>query len=134
MIGQDFTVGSTGFVNYFPSSERTARNIREAYEKHGDDIIILDGEDDWYADPIFNVSGILKDIGVCALDDFHIGISGMSKSGKVLKKEDLPKVIEYVKHFAPHYVTHGRSARWRLAYYDRDKEQWCVLVKREWDD
>lgn len=56
---QDFTVSSTGFVNYFPSSERTAQKVAVAYEKHGDDIAIVDGEDDWNANRIFNVDFIL---------------------------------------------------------------------------
>ena len=51
----DCIISSTGFVNYFPSSERTQRAIEEAFRKFGNDIAIIDGEDDWYASNVFKV-------------------------------------------------------------------------------
>ena len=130
---QDFTVSSTGFVNYFPSAERTARNVKLAYEQHGDSIAIIDGDDDWYADPIFHVSRILNDAGIKSLGSFHTGISGISNSGAVIAAKDLPKLITWVEKNNPKYKTHGKAVRSRLAFYDKAEDKWCTLVQKEWD-
>ena len=91
----DCIISSTGFVNYFPSSERTQRAIEEAFRKFGNDIAIIDGEDDWYASKVFKVFYLLaKRFKIKIIGTFHTGISGMSYSGAVIAKTDLPKFIK----------------------------------------
>ncbi len=127
----DFTVSSTGFVNYFPSSERTARKVAAAYEKHGDDIAIVDGEDDWNANRIFNVDFILDKAEIQMVDSFHTGISGITKSGAVINKEDLPKFIDWVEKNKIRILSteKGRSFMCKLKWYDKENAQWVTLVE-----
>ena len=90
----EVTVGTTGFVNYFVSNDRTQRKIKEAFEKYGNDIAIIDGEDDWNAAKIFHIGWLLEKFNIKPLGDFHIGISGIAKSGQVIRKSDLEKFIK----------------------------------------
>ena len=90
----DFTVSSTGFVNYFPSSERTQRETEAVFRKHGNDVVIINGEDDWNASPIFKVGTLLEKFKINIIDTFHDGISGITQSGRVIAKKDLPIFIQ----------------------------------------
>ena len=129
----DFTISSSGFINYIPSAERTKRQIENAYKQFGEDIAIIDGDDDWYADEIFKVSLLLQKAGIEKLGDFHIGISGISKSGAVIKAEDLQKFLAYVKIHAPRFIIEpGQGIRYRLAVYDKVADGWDVLVAKAW--
>jgi hypothetical protein len=130
---QDFTVSSTGFVNYFPSSERTAREVKAAYERNGEDIVLIDGDDDWYADEIFHVLTVLDHAGIKAVDRFHTGISGISKSGAVIKKADLPKFIGFIEKNGPYYEEPKGGVRSSLKYYDKEAGKWVVLVRKGWE-
>lgn len=130
---QQFTVSSTGFVNYFPSTERTARAVKAAYDRNGENIAIIDGDDDWYADEIFHVWTVLRHAGIKAVDSFHTGISGISESGAVINKADLPKFISFVEKNGPYYEEPKGKARSSLSYYDKEAEQWVVLVRKGWD-
>ena len=89
----DCTIGNTGFVNYFPSNERTQRKIKEAIEKHGTDIAIINGEDDWNCSDAFHIGYLLNRFGIIPLDKFHDGISGITCSGAVIRKSDLQTFI-----------------------------------------
>lgn len=81
------------WVNYFPSAERTANNVKNAFVTHGEDIAIIDGEDNWNASQIFHIGFLLDQFNIKPLDDFHTGISGITKSGKVIKQSDLTEFI-----------------------------------------
>jgi len=129
---RDFTIGSTGFVNYFPSSERTARVVKAAYDKYGEDIALIDGDDDWYADQIFHVTTVLKNAGIKAIGSFHTGISGISESGAVIKKADLQKFISFIEKNGPYYEEPKSGVRSSLKYYDKEAEKWVVLVQKGW--
>lgn len=89
----DCTIGTTGFVNYFSSNERTQRKIKEAIEKHGSDITIINGEDDWNCSNAFHIGYLLNRFGIVPLDKFHDGISGITCSGAVIRKSDLQTFI-----------------------------------------
>ena len=93
----EMTVSSTGFVNYFVSSERTARQINAAFAKYGNDIVIVNGDDDWFANDVFKVDVLLEKANLEKLGYFHDGISGLSHSGAIIKKDDINKFIEFIK-------------------------------------
>ena len=82
------------FVNYDNSKERTDNKINEAIMKYGKDIAIINGEDNWNACKIFNISFLLDKFGIEKLGNFHNGRSGITSSGCVIKKVDLAKFIE----------------------------------------
>ncbi len=128
---QEMTVSSTGFVNYFPSDERTARQIAGAYAKYGDDIIIIDGDDDWFANAIYHVSSLLQKAGLQKIADFHIGISGISKSGAVIKKSDLPAFIRFIQdnYISIMVNSDTNDGTSRLAYYDKENTKWVTLLE-----
>jgi hypothetical protein len=85
---------SSSFVNYTPSKERTANNVNAVLQKYGNDIAIIDGNDDWNGCIIFKISTLLNKFGIETIDSFHSGISGISKSGCVINKSDLSTFIK----------------------------------------
>ena len=130
----DCTVSSTGFVNYFPSSERTRRAIDEAFEKYGNNIAIIDGEDDWYASKVFRILYLLKKFNITKLADFHTGISGISVSGAVINKSDLPKFIKMFnkEKWKIHREFPGTLGSIRI--YDTDIQDFRTFFKLETRD
>lgn len=128
----EMTVSSTGFVNYFVSSERTARQIAAAYAEYGNDIIIINGDDDWFANDAYKVDVLLKKAKLEKIDDFHNGISGMSHSGAVIKKDDIDKFIKFVKkNYFKIWNKSKYNSNSRLSYYDKENERWVVLLKTD---
>lgn len=87
-------VSSTGFVNYNPSKERTDRKVKEVFDKYGDEVVIINGTDNWNGCKLFNISFILGLFKIQKIDDFHNQISGITKSGAVIKKSDLETFIK----------------------------------------
>jgi len=126
----DCTVSSTGWVNYFPSDERTARQIEAAYGQLGDDIVLLDGEDDWYAPAIFHVTNDCDAAGIEVIGRIHTGISGISQTGAVIKKEDLPKFIQYCNDQIAEHPEIKRSSWNPVKYYDRGKQVWIYIWEK----
>lgn len=84
----------SSFVNYMPSKERTANKVKEVLQKYGNDVVIIDGDDDWSGCIIFKISTLLDKFGIEMIDSFHSGSSGISKSGCVINKSDLPIFIK----------------------------------------
>jgi hypothetical protein len=81
------------FVNYTPSKERTDYLVAEAIRKYGEDIVIVNGEDNFNACPIFKIGFLLDKFKIEKLGVFHNQVSGISTSGCVIKKSDLEKFI-----------------------------------------
>jgi hypothetical protein len=90
----DMTISSHGFVNYFPSSERTQRETEATIKKYGTDVVIINGEDDWNASIIFKIGSLLEKFKINSIGTFHDGISGITNSGRVIAKADLPNFIK----------------------------------------
>jgi len=87
-------VSSNGFVNYFNyTAEGINRALEEIYKDLGD-VVVLDGDDDWYGKAIYKPCRIAEEAGVKVLAFFHTGISGMTCSGIVIASGDLEKVLK----------------------------------------
>lgn len=82
------------FVNYTPSKKRTEEKVKEAIQKYGNDIVIINGEDNFNACPIFKIGFLLNKFKIEKLGDFHNQVSGISNSGCIIKKEDLDIFIK----------------------------------------
>ena len=111
-------------------TESEAQRIEATYKDYGEGIVIIDGDDDWGADPIFRVRGVLKKAGVEALGGFHTGSSGVTESGAVIRSMDFPKFAEWVGANAPDYPDPEGRVRSRLRYYDRDAGMWVILAQK----
>lgn len=124
------SISSTGFINYFPSSERTKEAIAQAYRDCGKDIAIIDGEDNWYASRIFHIGYLLQRFNIKKLADFHTGISGISKSGAVIAKKDLPKFIrEFNKHKWEIYNETRSTSFGDVSIYDDETKSWKLFFR-----
>ena len=88
------TISSTGFVNYFPSKERTDRKVKEVFDKYGDEVVIINGTDNWNGCKLFRIGFMLELFKIQKVDDFHNQVSGITKSGVVIKKADLETFIK----------------------------------------
>lgn len=89
--GQGHT-GSTGFTNYRPGTRQdVARALDDVFADHPD-AVVVDGDDDWYACGADRPASWPEMFGVEALAFFHSGISGISKSGVVLSREDFDRI------------------------------------------
>ena len=129
----DFTISSTGFVNYFPSAERTQRKLDEAFEKHGKDIAIINGEDDWHASNVFHISFLLDKFKIEKIDNFHTGISGISHSGAIIAKSDLSKFIKMFNRMKWKIYRENRKANLgSIRIYDNDERVWRTFFSLEW--
>lgn len=93
------TISSTGFVNYLPSKERTDRNVKEVFDKYDDEVVIINGTDNCSGCKLFRIDFMLKLFKIQKVDDFHNQVSGITKSGVVIKKADLET---FIKKFNKH--------------------------------
>lgn len=132
----DLTVSSTGFVNYFPSSERTDRKVKEAYQKYGEYIAIIDGDDDWYASHLFRPGILCEDWKIPVLGKFHTGISGISNSGVVISKKDLESFINKFnrnKYSILRDFPHKGLSFDSIKIYDKEKNGWMTFFEMNFD-
>ena len=130
------TIGTTGFVNYFMSNERTERNVKEAVEKYGTDIAIINGEDDWNCSDAFHIGRLLEIFGIEQVGKFHNGVSGITTSGAVIHKADLPTFITKYNRIKYNMmrkdIYYGRQRRdGQIEIYDFDKGCFKVFFKAE---
>lgn len=132
----DFTVGSTGFVNYFPSTERTERNVKEAFQKYGENIAIIDGDDDWNASALFHPSTLCEKWHIPLLGYFHSGISGISKSGVVISKNDLENFIKFFNKRKYEILKNSRHkglSEESIRIFNGEKKCWETLFEVRFD-
>ena len=133
---QDFTISSTGFVNYFPSTERTERAVKAAYEKFGDNIVIIDGDDDWNASKIFRPVSLCNEWKILILDYFHSGISGISKSGVIISKYDFEKFIKKFNEKKYRYLSlfpHKSFGKENIKIYNNEKKGWEIFFEMDFN-
>lgn len=83
-------VGSSGFTNYMDNKP----NPMAVFKDHPT-AIIVDGDDNWYADKEKRPATVVRDAGIEPLAWFHSGISGITKSGAVLTPKDFAKLEAY---------------------------------------
>ena len=126
------------FVNYIPSEERTDNNINEAIMKYGKDIVIINGEDNWNASKIFHIDFLLEKFGIEKIGDFHDGISGISKSGCVIKKTDFNKFIEMFNkrkwELLRSFGTGQMSFTERIKIFNPEVNEWKVFFEMSYGD
>lgn len=91
---RDVYISSNGFVNYSCSSERTLAAAKDVFRKWGNNVVIINGTDDWNGCGVFHISSLLHRFNISKLDDYHNGISGITKSGAVISSTDLEKFIK----------------------------------------
>lgn len=104
----DRHTGSSGFTNYFNNKPNPA-----AVWAVFPDAVIVDGDDDWSAPKESRPMALVEKAGLKPLAWFHSGISGITKSGLVLTREDFTKLSEY-------YVnTFGKGIAEFLTIYSR---------------
>lgn len=124
----NYTISTTGFINYFPCNERTIAAIDSAYQTFGKDIVIINGEDDWYASSVFHVDYLLKQFKIKKLADFHIGISGITKSGAIIAKKDLSKFIcDFNKNKWLIYKENSGTKSGEISIYDELTKGWKIF-------
>ena len=84
--------GTTGFTNYFPGTdEQLAAALDRVFAEHPD-AVVLDGDDDWYACDCHRPATFPHVFGIEPIAYFHTGISGISKSGIVVSREDFERL------------------------------------------
>ena len=82
-----------GFVNYIggASKERLQEVLKQVFVDHPG-AVVLDGDDDWYASQSRSPGTFPRIFEIEPLAWFHTGISGISKSGIVVTREDFEKM------------------------------------------
>ena len=67
-------------------TESEAQRIEATYKAYGEGIVIIDGDDDWGADPIFRVRGALKKAGFMKkVPSLFAGMVPVSSTSKIKK-------------------------------------------------
>ena len=132
------TIGTTGFINYIMSTERTERKVKEAVEKYGTDIAIINGEDDWNCSNAFHIGSLLELFGIEQVGKFHNGVSGMTTSGAVIHKADLPTFITKYNKIKYNMMRKDASRPYarhdgQIEIYDFDKGCFKIFFKAEID-
>lgn len=131
-------VSSTGFVNYIPSKERTDRNVKEVFDKYGDEVVIINGTDNWNGCILFKISSLLGLFKIQKVDDFHNQISGITKSGAVIKKSDLETFIKkFNKQKWAIRAKEGCGEMFNtetIKIFDPDVNEWQIFFRIEYGD
>lgn len=88
------STGTSGFRNYIgtPDVEGTLAQVFAKYPR----AVVVDGNDDWFAPIQSSPARACRKNGITPLAYFHTGISGISKSGVVLKASDYRKLCKLV--------------------------------------
>lgn len=133
----DCTISSTGFINYFPSAERTQRAIDAAYAKYGSEIAIIDGDDDWNASNCFHISYLLNKFKIQKLGSFHTGISGITTSGAVIAKKDLPTFIKKFNKYKWSIYRESSHKGWStdaISIYNAENKVWMKFFELQFKE
>lgn len=85
--GTQIHVSSYGSANYMGNSGGVESALEQVWSKWPN-AVVVDGNDDWYAPKDCRPPAILNDLGVSPLAWFHTGISGITKSGAVITREE----------------------------------------------
>lgn len=86
-------VSSHGHVNYIGgASKDKLRTVLERVFQDHPGAVVLDGDDNWYANNCRRPEAFVRIFGIVPLAYFHTGISGISKSGVVVTREDFEKI------------------------------------------
>ena len=92
--------GSSGFTNYF--GRKTPEQLQKLHDDMREELgefVIVDGSDNWSASDSFRpeifIRGFTKVTGREPIALYHSGISGMTKSGVVLKPEDFDALTQW---------------------------------------
>ena len=130
---QTYTVSSTGFVNYFPSAERSAEEVKNAIKKFGSDIVIINGSDNWNSPRIFRIEPMLTTFGIKILGEYHDGISGILCSGAVIKRADFEKFQRMFnrKKWSWYKLFPGHLYSESIKCYFPENEAWSIFFKLE---
>ena len=76
------------WVNYSGASATELQRTRQQVFADFPDSVIIDGSDDWN-DPIYRrPQAFLEKLGIKPLAFYHSGISGITRSGAVVSKDD----------------------------------------------
>ena len=104
-------VSSNGFVNYMgsygspmPTNRRQSAldQVREQFP----DAIVVNGDDDWFANPMLRPGHFCRLLGVETLGYYHTGISGITKTGVVLSPESYEELlVKYQDKFGEDLTT-----------------------------
>lgn len=78
---------SSGFINYISATGEQIRHKLNAVFATHPDAVVIDGDDNWYADDKDRPPVFLNVFNLQPLATFHTGISGITKSGVVVDQE-----------------------------------------------
>ena len=78
------------FVNVTSARDKNAEDVLNEF---GNDIVIIDGSDNWNTSPLFHITNLLDLFEIDKISDFHSGFSGIAKSGAVIAAKDLSTFI-----------------------------------------
>ena len=84
---------SHGFVNYIggATKERFQASLQEVFARHPN-AVVLNGSDDWDDPQCRRPESFPQKFDIQPLAYFHSGMSGISKSGIVVSREDFDKI------------------------------------------
>jgi hypothetical protein len=86
------STGTTGFTNFVGKSNN--EGALAAVFADFPDAVVLDGSDDWYSNPLSRPSDICREMEIKPLALYHSGISGIAKSGVVIRFEDFERLAD----------------------------------------
>ena len=87
--GVEKHVGSSGFTNFWTCSKtESTPDMAKRVLGENPGCVILNGQDDWFAERWRRPEAFALDLGVTPVAMFHTGVSGISSSGIVVTRED----------------------------------------------
>ena len=100
--------------------------------------MIINGTDNWNGCKLFRIEFMLKLFNIQKVDDFHNQISGITKSGVVIKKADLET---FIKKFNKQKWTIRRREGWgqmcltgSIKIFDPDVNEWQTFFEIKYGD
>lgn len=76
--------GTSGFTNFMGHPD-IPKALNQVFQDNPH-AVVIDGDDNWYAPPLMHPEATAKEARLSS-SSFHSGVSGISKSGIVLKSE-----------------------------------------------
>lgn len=118
--------GTSGFVNFVGGgADRVNQALEQVFSDH-QDVVVLDGNSDWYAPRSTRPETFIVEGDRVAL--FHTGISGISSTGAVIPTSRVGRVLGCLFEACERKEVRGQHSNWTVLQTAKERRARAMKV------